>query len=101
MSIIKIDLSLLKFLPAPIFEGKAKLDIFTTQEQLAVVTASMTDPEVKLMYDRLLNASYITIEDPDMVRGLDLLVHKKILTFERKSEIESLMSNHTQIAPTI
>lgn len=75
----------------PRFFGNEKLDLFTIQEQLAVVTATMTDPLVKLMYDRLLGAAYLTYEDPETEQGLSLLVEKELLTPERKSTIVALM----------
>ena len=75
----------------PKFTGNAKLDLFTQAEQLEVVTATMTDPVVKLMYDRLLGAAYLTYEDPETEQGLSLLVSKGLLTAERKSAIVALM----------
>lgn len=89
--IIKIDPSRLAPPAYPRFEGNDKLDLFTQAEQLAVVTATMTDPQVKLMYDRLLGAAFLTYEDPETEQGLQLLVVKGLLTQERKVEIVALM----------
>ena len=75
----------------PRFTGNAKLDLFTKSEQLEVVTATITDPIVKLMYDRLLGAAYLTYEDPETEQGLSLLVSKGLLTEERKAEIVAEM----------
>ena len=75
----------------PRFTGNAKLDLFTKSEQLEVVTATITDPIVKLMYDRLINAAFWTYEDPETEEGLAMLVSKKLLTAERKSAIVALM----------
>ncbi len=75
----------------PQFKGNDKLDLFTPSEQLAVVTATMTDPIVKLMYDRLLGSAYMTYEDPETERGLVVLVDKGLLTQERKAEIVAAM----------
>lgn len=75
----------------PRFFGNEKLDLFTMQEQLTVVTATMTDPVVKLMYDRLLGAAYLTYEYPETEQSLALLVSKGLLTPERKSAIVALM----------
>ena len=75
----------------PKFTGNAKLDLFTQAEQLEVVTATMTDPVVKLMYDRLLGAEYLTYEVPETEKGLSLLVSKGLLTEERKAEIVAEM----------
>ena len=75
----------------PHFKGSAKLDLFTKEEQLAVVTATMTDPLVKLMYDRLIGAAYLSYEDPETEEWLSLLTNKGLLTPERKVEIVSIM----------
>lgn len=75
----------------PRFLGNEKLDLFTPQEQMAVVTATMTDPMVKLMYDRLLGARYWTYEDPETERGLALLEAKELITAERKAQIVQQM----------
>lgn len=73
------------------FYGNEKLDLFTMPEQLAVVTATQADPEVKLMYDRLLGAAFLTYEDPEVEQGLQLLVTKGLLMQERKVEIVDVM----------
>lgn len=75
----------------PRFVGNQKLDLFTKTEQLAVVAATMTDPMVKLLYDRLLGAAYLTYEDPETEQGLALLVDKGLITPERKAEIVAAM----------
>lgn len=75
----------------PVFFGNAKLDLFTPSEQLAVVTATMADPVVKLMYDRLLGAAFLSYEDPETEQGLQLLVAKELLTPERKAQIVDVM----------
>lgn len=74
------------------FYGNEKLDLFTMPEQLAVVTATQADPEVKLMYDRLLGAAFLTYEDPETEQGLLLLVSKDLLTPERKDAIVATMT---------
>lgn len=75
----------------PRFFGNAKLDLFTQQEQLTVVTATMQDPVVKLLYDRLLGAAYWSYEDLETEQGLSVLVDKGLLTPERKAEIVAAM----------
>lgn len=75
----------------PQFRGNEKLDLFTQAEQIAVVTATMSDPLVKLMYDRMIGAAYLSYEDPETEAGLSLLVDKGLLTPERKAEIVSHM----------
>lgn len=75
----------------PRFVGNQKLDLFTLEEQLEVVTATQADPVVKLLYDRLLGASYWSYEDEETEHGLALLVEKGLLTPERKAEIVAAM----------
>lgn len=75
----------------PHFVGNQKLDLFTQAEQLAVVTAAMTDPVVKLMYDRLLGAAYLTWEDAETEYGLQLLLDKGLITQDRKVAIVAAM----------
>jgi hypothetical protein len=75
----------------PHFVGNQKLDLFTQAEQLAVVTATMSDPMVKLLYDRLLGSAYMTYEDPETEQGLAVLVEKGLLTPERKAAIVTEM----------
>src|SRR5690606_11595842 len=48
----------------PQFSALEMLDQFTEAEQLAVVAATMTEPAIKLWYDRLIAATYVTYEDP-------------------------------------
>lgn len=73
------------------FYGNEKLDLFTQAEQRAVVEATMADPMVKLMYDRLLGAAYLTYEDAETEQGLVLLVDKGLITQERKNAIVAVM----------
>ena len=73
------------------FYGNEKLDLFTQAEQLAVVEATMTDPMVKLMYDRLLGAAYLSYEDADTEYGLQLLLDKGLITQDRKVAIVAAM----------
>lgn len=75
----------------PRFYGNAKLDLFTPAEQLAVITATMNDPVVTLMYDRLLGTAYLTYEDAETEQGLVLLVDKGLITQERKNAIVAVM----------
>ena len=71
----------------PIFTGKNKLDIFSTEEQIAIGTASLSVPAVKLVYDRFLSAVYVTYEDPEVEYGLNILMEAGLLSPERKAEI--------------
>ena len=67
------------------------LELFTDAEQVAVVSATMTSPVVKLWYDKMLAAMNITLSDPRTEAGLDALVDAGLLTAERKAEIVEAM----------
>jgi len=63
------------------------IDRFTETEQLAIVTATMNVPAVKLWYDKLLAASFVDLADPRLSAGLDVLVQAGLLTAERRAVI--------------
>lgn len=73
------------------FTSLEALDLFTKGEQLAIVEATLTEPAVKLWYDRLLAASFVSYEDPRTEGGLEALVTAGLLTPERKDEIVAAM----------
>ncbi len=67
------------------------LDLFTDDEQVAVVAATMTSPIVKLWYDKMIAAMSITLSDPRTEAGLDALVDAGLLSVDRKAEIVEAM----------
>lgn len=75
----------------PVFTALQMLDLFTESEQLAVVAATMSVPEVKLWYDRMIAASYVTYEDPRVEAGLAALVGAGLLDGGRKDAIVAAM----------
>lgn len=75
----------------PQFTALEMLDLFTESEQLAVVQATMADAAVKLWYDRLIAATFVTYEDPRTDGGLQALVDAELLTAQRKAEIVAAM----------
>ena len=77
----------------PQFTPLEMLDLFTEDEQLAVVGATMSIPAVKLWYDRLIAATFVTYEDPRTEGGLQALVDAGLLTPERKAEIAAAMQH--------
>ena len=79
--------------PAPPkqFTSLEFLDLFTEAEQLAIVTAANASAQVKLWYDRMLAANFITLADPRTEAGLTALVQAGLLTAERKAEIVGAM----------
>ena len=75
----------------PQFTALEMLDLFTESEQLAVVEATMSAPAVKLWYDRLIAATFVTYEDPRTEGGLQALVDAGLITADRKGEIVAAM----------
>lgn len=75
----------------PAFTSLEMLDLFTESEQIAVVSATLSNPVIKLWYDRLLAASFITYEDPRVEGGLQALVEHGLLSQQRKDEIVAAM----------
>lgn len=73
------------------FTSLGFLDLFTEAEQLAVAEAALQSAQVKLWYDRLLAASYITLSDPRVEAGLSSLVEAGLLTSDRRIEIVKAM----------
>jgi len=67
------------------------LSLFTETEQMQVVTATMQSAQVKLWYDKMLAAEYITLADVRTAQGLDVLVALSLLTPERKAQIITAM----------
>lgn len=82
----------------PQFTALEMLDLFTEAEQLAVVQATMTNAAVKLWYDRLIAATFVTYEDPRTEGGIAALVDAGLLTPERKSVIVAAMQPQTEPA---
>ena len=75
----------------PQFTALELLDLFTEDEQLAVVQATMANAAVKLWYDRMIAATFVTYEDPLTEGGLQALVDAELLTSERKAQIVAAM----------
>lgn len=67
------------------------LDLFTDAEQLAVVSAAMASAQVKLWYDRVLAASFVSLSDPRTSSGLQALVSAGLLTQVRRAAIVAAM----------
>ena len=77
--------------PPKQFTSLEYLDLFAESEQLAVVSATMAVPQVKLWYDKMLAAGFITTADPRTEGGLAALVGAGLLTEARKLEILGAM----------
>ena len=77
--------------PPKQFTSLEYLGLFTEDEQIAVVSATMAVPQVKLWYDKMLAAGYVTKDDPRTEAGLSALVQANLLQAERKLIILSQM----------
>jgi len=73
--------------PQSVFSSLEFIEKFTDEEQLAIVTATLANPTVKLWYDKLLAADSINLEDARLIAGMDALVAASLLTAERKDAI--------------
>lgn len=73
--------------PKTQFTSLEYLDRFTDAEQLAVVSATLQSPQVKLWYDRLLAASYIDLTDPRTEGGIDALISAGLIDASRKEAL--------------
>ena len=78
--------------PPKQFTSLEYLALFTESEQLAVVSATMAVPQVKLWYDKMLAAGYVTSADSRTEGGLVALVGAGLLTEARKVEILEAMA---------
>lgn len=77
--------------PPKQFTSLEFLDLFTEAEQLDIVHASIASPHVKLWYDRMLAANFITLDDPRTEIGLNALVEAGLLGTVRKDQIVEAM----------
>lgn len=73
--------------PRTKFSSRDFLKRFTKQEQLAVVTATMSNAQVKLLWDNLLAADYIDLADPEVEEGIDYLIAQELIGADRKAEV--------------
>lgn len=75
--------------PAPKtqFTSLEFLDRFTEPEQLAVVTATLASPAVKLWYDKMLAASFVDLEDPRTPAGIDALIAAGLIDASRRDAL--------------
>lgn len=63
------------------------IERFTEAEQLAIVTAAMQVPALRLWYDKLMAAQQVVFDDPRLAAGMDALVAAGLLTAERNAEV--------------
>jgi len=60
---------------------------FTQEEQESIVTATATNIQLKLYYDKLLAATFIDVTDPHTIEGVDALILAGLLANNRRSAI--------------
>lgn len=65
------------------------LDLMTDKEQEALVKTTMTDPKIKLWYDRSMSEGLVNLDDDKIVRGINALVDTKVLTKTRAQQVLS------------
>ena len=75
--------------PVKVMTALEFFERFTDEEQLAIVTATMSNPAVKLWYDKLIAANEVNFSDPRLEAGLNNLVTAELITEDRKQEILS------------
>ena len=63
------------------------LERFTLTEQLAITTAAMQSPQIRLWYDKMLAARSIDVADVRVAAGLDSLIDAGLLDASRKSAL--------------
>jgi hypothetical protein len=59
------------------------IERFTDAEQLAIVTVTQTNPQVKLWYDKLLASKEVNFDDARTQAGMSALVAAGLITQER------------------
>lgn len=69
------------------FDSLGFMDLFTDDEELAIVGATMQNVQIKRWYDKMLAANFVSLEDDRTIAGLDALVSAGLITPSRKAEI--------------
>lgn len=63
------------------------MELFSDAEQLAIVTATLANPAVKLWYDKMLAAQQISLGDARVTAGLAALVAAGLISEARIAEL--------------
>ena len=63
------------------------IKMFTESEQLAIVSATISNPQIKLWYDKAMGGATFSLDHPDTAAGLSDLVSVGLLTQERRDAI--------------
>lgn len=80
--------------PPPEYTGHTSVLSFrnrmTMAEKQAIYTASSSDVVVKMFLDDLAAASYVDVEDPQTIAGIDYLISAGLIEADRRSDILAL-----------
>jgi len=79
-----------KPIPEPVFKRFTQLEyqsLYTLDELVAIEVASETNPTLRVLQRMQQSATYISLEDPRTIQGMQLLVSLSLLTQERYDEI--------------
>jgi hypothetical protein len=63
------------------------IERFTESEQIAIVTAAMSNAQLRLWYDKLMAAQEVVFTDSRLSAGLDALVTAGLITADRKAQL--------------
>ncbi|MEP2979042.1 MAG: hypothetical protein ABJO86_06125 [Lentilitoribacter sp.] len=86
----------LKNLSMRVGEFRDFMKFFSTDEQLAIVSATLSNPNLKLWYDKAMGGKYFSLDHPETTIGLKALVSAGLLT---KSRMETILNgDFNQIA---
>lgn len=63
------------------------IERFSEEEQIAIVTATLSNPQVKLWYDKMLASKNVNFDDVRTQAGMQALIDSGIITTTRSNEI--------------
>jgi len=63
------------------------LERFTEEEQIAIVTATMSNPVVKLWYDKMMASGEVLLSNPQVLENMNMLVSENLIDSSRINEI--------------
>lgn len=69
------------------FASLEYLDRFTDAEEDSIIQAADSNIQIKKYYNRLLAATFIDLEDPRTVAGIDALISAGLLESSRKAQL--------------
>ena len=71
----------------PVITRLAMIDRFSDSEYMEIISASKTDVEVQIWYDKFSLANTVNLLDPRTISGINALVGKSLLTQVRADSI--------------